>query len=52
MYGFIWRRLPGGVALKLGATLVLLGVLTALLWYVVFPWAEPLVPLDRVTVGP
>ncbi|GAA0395292.1 hypothetical protein Acor_65020 [Acrocarpospora corrugata] len=51
MYGLIWRMLPGGTAVKLCGTLILIGVTAALLWYVVFPWAEPRIPLDRVTVG-
>jgi hypothetical protein len=51
MYGFFWRKLPGGTTTRLCATLVLTAVTAALLWYVVFPWAEHHIPLDRVTVG-
>ena len=50
MYGWIWRRLPGGIAAKLaGAALLLLGAV-ALLFGVVFPWVEPRVPFNNVTV--
>ena len=51
MYGFIWRRLPKGNGLRIVISLLLIGVAGVVLWYVVFPWLEPRVPLDRVTVG-
>lgn len=51
MYAWIWRKLPFGLGGKLGGSLVLLGIIGALLWYVVFPWAEPLLPFDDVQVG-
>ena len=51
MYGWIWRHLPGPVAVKvLEATVLLLAVL-ALLFLVVFPWAEPRLPFNDVTTG-
>ncbi len=50
MYVWIWRHLPGNVAAKLaGAFVLLLGVL-ALLFLVVFPWVEPRLPFNQVTV--
>lgn len=51
MYAWIWRKLPFGLGGKLAGSVVLLGVIGALLWYVVFPWAEPLLPFDDVQVG-
>ncbi|MEU6427962.1 hypothetical protein ABZ860_18900 [Microbispora sp. NPDC046973] len=45
MYGFLWRRLPGGTGLRLAVVLLLTGVAVAALWYVVFPWLAPRVPL-------
>ncbi|WP_169945898.1 hypothetical protein [Microbispora sp. H11081] len=45
MYRFLWRRLPGGTALRLSVVLLLTGVAMAALWYVVFPWLAPRVPL-------
>ncbi|SDH84895.1 hypothetical protein SAMN05421505_12461 [Sinosporangium album] len=51
MYGWIWRHLPGGAAAKAVAAVALAIMAGAVLWYVVFPWLEPQVPLDRVTVG-
>ncbi|WP_162842208.1 hypothetical protein [Sphaerimonospora mesophila] len=48
MYGFIWRRLPGGTAARVVASLLLIGSVAALLWYVVFPWLTPLLPLDAI----
>lgn len=50
MYVWIWRHLPGGIAGKLLGTLVLLAGALALLFFVVFPWAEPRLPFNQVTV--
>ena len=51
MYGWIWRTLPGGLPGKLiGSTLLALAVV-ALLFLVVFPWAEPRLPWNDVTVN-
>lgn len=49
MYGWIWRHLPGPLAVRITtAALLVLGVL-ALLMFVVFPWVEPLLPFNNVT---
>lgn len=50
MYAWIWRRLPFGLPGKLIGSLLLTAGVLALLWYVVFPWAEPLLPFDDVQV--
>ncbi len=50
MYVWIWRRLPGALSLKLLQTLVLLAAVVALLLFVVFPWVEPHLPINQVTV--
>lgn len=50
MYGWIWRRLPGGTALKAAQAAVLVLAVVALLLFVVFPWAEPHLPFNDVTV--
>ena len=51
MYPWIWRHLPGGTATKAVTALVLvLGVCTLLL-FVIFPWVEPQLPFNNVTVG-
>ncbi|MEJ3742471.1 hypothetical protein WEI85_04140 [Actinomycetes bacterium KLBMP 9797] len=51
MYAWIWRHLPFRPwPAKLLTSLVLLAGVTALLWFVVFPWAEPLLPFDDVQV--
>ncbi|HEX5594440.1 MAG TPA: hypothetical protein VFX61_00210 [Micromonosporaceae bacterium] len=52
MYAWIWRRLPFGLPGKLIGSLLLITGAVALLWFVVFPWAEPyLPPYDDVQVG-
>lgn len=50
MYSWIWRRLPGGWAGKVGGSLVLVVGAAALLFFVVFPWADPQLPFNKVTV--
>lgn len=50
MYTWIWRTLPGGLPGKLLGSLLLLTAAVALLFLVVFPAIEPLVPLGDVTV--
>lgn len=51
MYAWIWRRLPFGLPGKLIGSALLIGGAVALLWFVVFPWAEPwLPPYDDVQV--
>ncbi|GIJ79861.1 hypothetical protein SAMN05443287_107232 [Micromonospora phaseoli] len=50
MYAWIWRKLPFGLPGKLAGSLLIATTAVALLWYVVFPWAEPLLPFDDVQV--
>jgi cytoskeletal protein RodZ len=51
VYGWIWRKLPFGLWGKLTGSLALIAATGALLWFVVFPWATPLLPFDDVQVG-
>lgn len=51
MYAWIWRKLPFGLWGKLTGSVVLVAGVLGLLWYVIFPWAEPLLPFDDVQVG-
>jgi hypothetical protein len=50
MYVWIWRRLPGPMAAKLAQVLVLVALVSALLLFVIFPWIEPHLPINQVTV--
>lgn len=50
MYTWIWRTLPGGLPGKLVGSLLLLTAVVALLFFVVFPAVEPLLPFADVTV--
>lgn len=50
MYGWLWRRLPGGPRRRLLWAALLAAVVVVVLWYVVFPLLEPAVTLDEVTV--
>jgi hypothetical protein len=50
MYVWIWRHLPGGRVGKVAGSVLLLACALALLFFVVFPWAEPRLPFNQVTV--
>ena len=51
MYVWIWRHLPGPVAVRVLQALVLVAAVSLLLLFVVFPWIEPHLPISQVTVG-
>ncbi|KAA1420493.1 hypothetical protein FE697_016165 [Mumia zhuanghuii] len=52
MYAALWRVLPGPTAVKLVlAGALFLGVV-AILFLVVFPEIEPLLPFDQITLEP
>lgn len=46
MYTWIWRRLPGPLAARIAQAVILFLAVVALLFFVVFPWIEPMLPLD------
>ncbi len=47
MYAWLWRRLPFGTRGKVAlAALLVLGV-GLLLWFVVFPAVDPLLPFNQ-----
>ena len=50
MYVWLWRHLPGARGLKLLQVIVLLLAVVALLMFVIFPWVEPHLPINQVTV--
>jgi len=50
VYGWIWRHLPGPTAAKAVLALGLVLAIVALLLFVVFPWVEPRLPFNDVTV--
>jgi hypothetical protein len=50
VYGWIWRHLPGPTLVRLLIALVLIAGIVLLLFTVVFPWLEPLLPFTDVTV--
>lgn len=51
MYVWIWRHLPGGMAVRVLQVVLLLAAVSALLLFVVFPWIEPKLPANPIT-GP
>jgi hypothetical protein len=50
VYAWIWRKLPFGLPGKITGSVLLALATAALLWFVVFPWAEPILPFDDVQV--
>lgn len=50
MYGWIWRVLPGGLPGKIIGSAVLIAAVCALLLFVAFPWVEPMLPFNDITV--
>jgi hypothetical protein len=51
VYGWIWRMLPGGLPGKLIGSAVLIALVVTVLLFVVFPWVEPRLPFNDVTVN-
>jgi hypothetical protein len=49
MYAWIWRHLPGKLAIRLVIAFVLIAGVIALLLFVVFPAVDPLLPFNDVT---
>lgn len=50
MYAWIWRHLPGPLAVRLLLALALAVGVVLLLFTTVFPWAEQSLPFLDVTV--
>ncbi len=51
LYGWLWRRLPGRWPAKVALLGAAAAAVVALLFVVVFPWVEPRLPVNQVTVG-
>jgi len=51
MYAWIWRHLPGPLAVRILQALVLIAAVSLLLLFVVFPVVEPHLPSNPFT-GP
>jgi hypothetical protein len=51
VYGWIWRHLPFGLPGKIIGSLLLAAGVGLVLWYGVFPAAEPLLPFGDVQVS-
>ncbi|WP_020496812.1 hypothetical protein [Sciscionella marina] len=50
MYAWIWRHLPGPLAVRVSCALVLVLGIIALLLFVIFPAVDPLLPFNDVTI--
>lgn len=49
MYGWIWRHIPGPMAIRVVVAMALAVGVMALLMFVIFPSIEPLLPFNNVT---
>lgn len=52
MYAWIWRHLPGNLAVRALLSLLLLVGVVVLLLFVVFPVIDPHLPWNDVNVSP
>jgi hypothetical protein len=50
VYVWIWRKLPGGLPGKVAGSAILVLAVVALL-FLVFPYVEPRLPFNDVTVN-
>ena len=50
MYGWIWRHLPGNNTVKFGCVMLIIAALIYVLFVYFFPWLDPRLPFNRVTV--
>jgi hypothetical protein len=50
LYAWLWRKLPGPWPVKALEALVAAAAVVLLLFTVVFPWVEPRLPFNDVTV--
>jgi hypothetical protein len=51
VYGWIWRRLPGGAGARWVQIVMLVIVAGLLLWLVVYPWLSIHLPFDQAGLG-
>jgi hypothetical protein len=49
-YGWLWRLLPGPVAVKVVTAVILLLAVVAVLFTWVFPMIAPMMPFNQTTV--
>ena len=50
MYVWMWRRLPGPWPVRALESMAIIAVAVLLLFVFVFPWVEPRLPFNKVTV--
>jgi len=51
LYAALWRRLPGRWPAKVATLTVVVAVIVVVLFLVAFPWVEPRLPFNHVTVN-
>lgn len=48
MYGYLWRHLPGNLAMRVALSALLALFVLWLLFQHVFPWIDPRLPFNQV----
>jgi hypothetical protein len=51
VYGWLWRRLPGGPVARLVQLMMLVVAVGVLLWFLVYPWAATHLSIDPSGLG-
>jgi hypothetical protein len=51
VYTWLWRKLPGNTPAKVAECFVLFLAVVAVLFFLVFPYVEPRLPFNDVTVN-
>jgi hypothetical protein len=51
MYGWIWQRLPGGMAGKAACAILIAVAVAATAWFGLFPWLQLHVPVDGSAIN-
>jgi hypothetical protein len=51
VYGLLWRRLPGPLAVRVATAVLLVLAVLVLLWFVIFPFIDSRYTYSPGTVG-
>jgi hypothetical protein len=51
VYAWLWRHLPGSTSVRVVWCLLIVVGVVAFLFLVAFPWLDPHLPFNQVTVG-
>lgn len=52
MYAALWKLLPGPLPIKVATSAALVLVVLAICFLLLFPWIEPHLPFNQITLEP